>query len=315
MDSANGSFSGSNASGGAGGVIAGGPVGGAGSGVSGTGGAIVSSGGDVVEGGGEKSGGKMKKWLLLGLGVLVLVALVLGVVNAVKNGGGGGSGESALENAFNKYANYYLIGEAKAEAINTGVQSGDDTYFEESKNTDTLTGEYLQKMRSYYGEFYAKVYSAFSEDEGILNFVNDYKNKLELVTYYYGGAQVTFDQILEAYVSGGADAATALVANALAIYSDIGDIYGMYYYDYAVDRGYQIVKMIELYDGGGCLVEGDIDYGCVSERKIGDVGVTNEIAKDADSMNAMLSNSEKDLFLGIFQLHDVVYSDMEVEDA
>lgn len=260
---------------------------------------------------------KKKKTGIIVLLILVVLAIVTGVGYVIwTNVSGGGGGKTApvgVKEAFNRYANYFVYGEESTEPI--GAESFDaveESYFEEQ--TKTLSAErveYFDNTETYFKNFYDVYSKTLSDDQDqgkdVLAMLDDYGERLNLVADYYKGNDVTRPMVVEEYVSNGESSAKTLINDTLARYKDIGDIYGMNYYNVALERANEMLDLVKIYESNGCIKEGSLDYDCAFAIQGQEIDALKlSISDGYYDMMAIIRNSIYDLQSGIFSFDELI---------
>ena len=287
---------------------------------------------------------KKKKIGVVLLIVLIALIVLVGVGYLIwSNTGTGGEIKTAgVKGAFNRYANYFMYGEDESDKFEVRsveadtveseiVEVGDievtesieaevvaKSYFE--KQTKTLSAErveYFKNIETYFGDFY-DVYSKVlnkgqsegAEQDGdaeILSALNNYSNKLKVVTNYYEGNIVVQPMVVDKYLAGGESDVKELIDSTLAIYKDVGEIYGMNYYNIALKRANEMLDLVKLYKAQGCVVDDGVDYDCAFAIENEEANTLKmAISDDYYDMMAIINNSVDDLYAGVFSFDTLI---------
>ena len=123
--------------------------------------------------------------------------------------------------------------------------------------------------------------------------------------------------LLEAYNTGGKSAVSELIKSTYAPYKDIIELYGVNYYDTAVAMSEAEFENILIYEENGCLNNGQISYSCLVEKdvRVNNADSTEVVVGIHRVLQTVLSNSEDDLYSGIFGLKTSIYEEVEQYDV
>lgn len=235
---------------------------------------VVSSGSDdIVIGGVEPKKNRKPMIIALALvGVLAVVAIVLGVVMMSGGGKGGGNVDEedlSLQESFNLYANYLLYGEKKTDDI-TGEVSGDQDYAVYNYNGDfsydeaeELLGNLNDIIRYYYnedGKVFDNTYLGrmLLSDESALLFLKAYSSDSE-----YDNERLT-----ELLLRSGFDAALEEVSNNVKRFED-----DSMYLDYKEAREKYngiFLYRVSIFNENGCFEDGLLNGKCAKSIKFDD---------------------------------------------
>ena len=166
---------------------------------------------------------KTKKWPLVLLGFLFVVALAVGLISMAMPKEQANSAVDAknYQEAFNLYANYYLYGEAKTDEITAEYNETKESYLNNLIDEDNVPSEYLDNLVNYYAEFLSLYEGSSQDNEETMTLLNGYKAQLDLVTTYLREPFLTRSDILDAYLLSGEVAADSLIKTKLQYYKDM----------------------------------------------------------------------------------------------
>lgn len=269
-------------------------------------GAVSSGSGDMtLEAKPEK---KAKKWLVVLLAFLVVGALVAGLIYLTTSrlNDGSSSGAKNYQEAFNVYANYYMYGEDKTDEMTAEYSADEGSYFNEVMDSDEVSSEYLDNLMSYYTTFLT-MYKESVDDGDDLEVLDLYGAELKLLTVYLKDDFITRSDIMDEYLSSGEVAANDLIEAKLAPYKDLGEIGNRDFYEYALNWGKQILKLIEKYDELGCVEDGNLSYVCVYENENEEVeGISDAAAENYYYVKWILDASKTDLYSLVFGINEII---------
>ncbi len=269
----------------------------------------------------NSSESKIKKWPLVLLAFLFVVALVAGLVSMVGQDGGQGNGgldtvAKSDGEAFNIYANYYLYGEAKTDEITAEYNETKESYLNNLIDEDNVPSEYLDNLVNYYAEFLSLYEGSSQDNEETMTLLNGYKAQLDLVTTYLREPFLTRSDILDAYLLSGEVAAESLIKTKLQSYKDLENINDMSFYSYALNWAERIVELGELYKNLGCINENeeDLDYNCIYEKGGEEIEkISDEAAEDYYYVLELLNNSRDNLYGQLFVINKAINVEQEDE--
>ena len=232
------------------------------------------SGDDIVLNSGNTDGGINKKYLIIG--VLLVVSIIAAILSVmVTSGGIPGIGKnntvnvsSATKSAFSDFTSTYLGSNANfselyktsdAYNVDDAIESGDKAFFGTSKQKlEALTNSLDDKT-----------------DESVKTMINQY-SKLFNFVYAYGTTDVpTEEKIIAKYTAGGRAGAEKYITDAYAVllankYDDSDDVTN-------ADKAYYLamVNQLDLYTLNGCLTQtGSTNEKCLV-AKIGAAAVAS----------------------------------------
>ena len=252
---------------------------------------------------------KTKKWPLVLLGFLFVVALAVGLISMAMPKEQGNSAVDAknYQEAFNLYANYYLYGEAKTDEITAEYNETKESYLNNLIDEDNVPSEYLDNLVNYYAEFLSLYEGSSQDNEETMTLLNGYKAQLDLVTTYLREPFLTRSDILDAYLLSGEVAADSLIKTKLQSYKDLEKINDMSFYSYALNWAEQILKLGETYKSLGCVNEGNLSYSCIYEKENEEIeNISDEAAEDYYYVLELLNNSRDNLYSQIFEINKTI---------
>ena len=268
-------------------------------------------GDDIVLAGAEKKKPKLSTIIIVAFAVLfAVVVLVLAITRTI--GGGGGDGAENAKEAFDRYANYYLYGEDKTNDIDITYDESFESYFdryaydEESRSSNP---NYLSNILVFFDSFY----NFYGSNPNINEDLSEYKNKLELLSMYYGGAFLTEYDIAQEYNSSGEDGVKKKIQEEYEPYKEVGMVYGVNYYDLVSGEAIDELDILMEYERAGCFLDGKVDYGCVSGNGIDSLNqvLIEEVAEKDQELVNVLKRCEFDLYDGIFMIKTIIYEGAE----
>lgn len=204
----------------------------------------------------------------------------------------------------------------EVEIIEMVTEEGEDSETTSAYFDDVYTGmaedaskDYFENLRRYYGVF-GEMYEKEVGDGDGMEMVNDYGEKLNLATIYYGGASLSQAAILEAYDAGGNDEAGQLIDETAALYNDFATIYQEDLSELMTNYGRGELKLLLAYIGYGCVVGSTIDYECVSANMTEeDEAVMSMTAEYATIIQDVMERCVDELYSGIYDIRALVYEE------
>ena len=271
---------------------------------------VVSSGSDdIVIGGVEPK--KSKKPMIIALalvGVLAVVAIVLGVVMMSGGGKGGGSVDS-LKTAFNKYANYALYGVESTEDIDGDVEAMLDYAFVEGRNDEFS----MEKMKELFVEFKELVENSELEDEDLKDTVGYNWGNLLFLELTREVKPYTNDQLLKMLLADGYTVAVNKVDSYYDKYEQSESVRARNYAEAKEKRDKIVLYRYNEYSKNGCIKDGVIDEVCASGVAFGEEYGDEAMKQYAREANSSYASRNLDFAGLVFQARDLINSDGEDE--
>ncbi|MBR0430951.1 hypothetical protein IJJ05_01515 [Candidatus Saccharibacteria bacterium] len=261
---------------------------------------------------------KTKRWPLVLLGFLFVVALAVGLISMAipKEQSDAGSSVSAktYQEAFNLYANDYLYGEVKTDEITAEYNEEVDSYFDKMIDEDNISSEYLDDLKEYYTAFLDLYKESSTENDEVLEILDKYKNELDLTIVYLKHDLVVRSDIIDTYLSSGKEATEEFIETKLQPYKDLGKIDDLSFYNYALSWAEKILELAETYSNLGCVSDGNLSYSCIYENDDENVEkISDEAAKDYYYVSRLLNDSRDDLYSQIFEINELIKGVQENE--
>ena len=246
---------------------------------------------------------KPKKGIIIG-GILIVVALALGIAAVVLMPKGDSSNNLATENTdFYKYANYLLYGKSNANA--------DLGAYDENANYAVVTAfdegntSYFDTLRDFWNGFYKRV----AEDDNIsetstLRGEVDWQNELmDFVEKYAKTDEWDDEKLLEIYLQNGFESANNVIENN---YDNLKNtIYerGSSYVDDLINNGKVTLDLYSAYNNYGCIKDGSIDDACIENNMENlDGAVVNYFERIVDSDTTILEDTLNDMAKNCFDI-------------
>ena len=273
--------------------------------------------GDIVLAGAEKKKPKLSTIIIVAFAVLfAVVVLVLAITRTI--GGGGQGGSNSVQEAFNKYANFFLSGKQNDSSMEIERKDFNETAFgralDGGADDAEVEDDYYQKLEEYYTSFYEKYVNSNAESEN-RSFLDDYKRKLDLMVNYFDGHILDRSDILNTYLSSGEGAAKQTISETFDVYKNIGELYGMNYYDLVMREAGLDLEIISNYNSSGCVVDKRINYEC----PVADDAISEKEEECTDiyyDRQAIIDNSINDLYFGVFEINEMIYNNnLNIGDA
>ena len=172
--------------------------------------------------------------------------------------------------------------------------------------------EYLVRLWEYFEQFQEFYDMEVDASEEAAELINEYAVWLNLATVYYSEDGLSQLTILDAYNEGGVEGAEKLINEEASRYSGLENVNEEDFGTLLSNYGRQELRLIVLYDGYGCVNDGEIDYGCVAERFTEE----DEIAMDAKSeyslaIENIVGNVVDNLQMNLYTLRDLAYVEVE----
>ena len=306
---------------------------------------IASGTGDIVLSK-DTGGSKSKKWWIIGgaIGAVLVVALV--VLAIINNGGFGGPKATDLRSAFNIYANYLLIGEAKNEEIVEPELNFEEDLEEENEVEETgnivenlddieegvdvedesdsffikyIDGriededvDYLNNLSDYFNRFYNYYVNEMEQYQFATEYVENYKSSLDLAVTYHNGSMLEKDVLYEKFTNGGSDAVEEYINETSSSYDEIiiNNNNDESFREVLIEYGEAELRQFEWYQEVGCLKDGEIDYDCVEgkedERSL---VIEDSIIKYDTEINEFIEAAVTTVNNGVFRLKSILNED------
>lgn len=268
----------------------------------GAGGAIISSSNSGV-GVGLPSEGK-KRWpvfVAIFLGIAAVVALVLMVV--VPRGSGGNTAIDTRA-SFNKYANYYLLGEKQVENVTQGELGFDETFFWQQLNSAQNKTELFGNLSELFGDFQKLYIAQNRQNEIVVSYLEQYLTILEYLGIYYNGGAMSRNTLVEVYVENGRDGADELAGVVVSKYEGIGEIYGIVYSDVLSEWAAGTIELIDEYNANNCIDEGKLNYECASGLENENITrLVDKISSSYIKLASVHDDALRDSYSGIFEMN------------
>ena len=225
--------------------------------------------GDIMLGGSAPSG-KKRRWPFVVIGVLALVAVVLGVVMGVTNMGGGNNTSSALsvEQSFNNVANYVLYGEDSSEDIGwydpTRLYYFSNTLLEGSDEDNVQFVDDIVNRWDYFKDKNSAFLMENDEDGALVEWTEIISNYMLFLRDYYETDIFGTDEIQSFYLENGMLKTMELITEKYKRFSleESPEVYHEYY-ELVSDLHAMELRAMESYDAAGCFVDGQLVHECV----------------------------------------------------
>lgn len=196
--------------------------------------------------------------------------------------------------------------------------SVDDVYFYQHVgavfNEEEDDKEYKEKILAYFKSFLKSYTDAekVSErnDEGeMVDLVEDYGKKLELVLEYDGAPNWSELALWEVYRDGGKSGLEEYVKKMSEPFKDLGVVNGKNYYELLLDYGEKYLDLLPKYEEMGCLTNEGVDYTCAEEKKDANSEALEEVvSRDYSDLVDLIDKTEGDLYTELFDIKNEVYS-------
>lgn len=252
---------------------------------------------------------KTKRWLLVLLGFLFVMALAAGLISMAipKEQDDYAVDAKNYQEAFNLYANYYLYGEAKTDEITVEYNEEVDSYFDKMIDEDNISSEYLDDLKEYYTTFLDLYKDSSTKNDEVLEALDRYEDELNLTLVYLKNDFVVRSDIIDTYLSSGKEATEEFIETKLQPYKDLGKIDDLSFYNYALSWAEKILELAETYSNLGCVSDGNLSYSCIYENDDENVEkISDEAAKDYYYISKLLNDSRDDLYSQIFETNELI---------